>query len=75
MSEAEQREDGWHVQFIVYNCPFKEILDDKADITCKIHTAFLNGTLQVLFDDVQLHQKTTMLEGCHDCTYHAIVTN
>ncbi|WP_269765900.1 hypothetical protein [Domibacillus aminovorans] len=36
---------------------------------------FLNGTLEALFDDVQLHQKTKMLEGCHDCTYHAIVTN
>jgi predicted ArsR family transcriptional regulator len=41
MSEAEQREDGWHVQFIVYNCTFKEILHDKASITCKIHTVFL----------------------------------
>ncbi|OKL38104.1 helix-turn-helix transcriptional regulator [Domibacillus mangrovi] len=73
--EAEPKEDGWHVQFIIYNCPFKGMLHDEAEITCKIHTAFLKGTLEALFDDVELHQKTTMLEGCQDCTYHAIVTN
>lgn len=73
--EAEHREDGLYVQFIIYNCPFKEMLHAEADITCKIHTAFLKGTLEALFNDVQLRQKTTMLEGCHNCTYHAIVTN
>ncbi|OAH62858.1 hypothetical protein AWH49_09350 [Domibacillus aminovorans] len=36
---------------------------------------FFKRNVRSTFDDVQLHQKTTMLEGCHDCTYHAIVTN
>ncbi|OLN23352.1 hypothetical protein BTO30_05135 [Domibacillus antri] len=75
MPKMVHTKDGLDVQFVIYNCPFKEMLHDKTDLTCGIHTAFLNGTFQALFDGTELNQQTSMLEGCHDCTYHAIVTN
>lgn len=63
------------VRFVIYNCPFKELLHEKAAITCRIHKAFLQGVMHVIFEAAMLDQKTTMLDGCGDCTYHAIVTN
>lgn len=63
------------VEFVIYNCPFKELLTDQAELTCRIHKAFLTGVLASLFGDMLLDQKTAMTDGCKECAYQAIVTN
>ena len=69
--KAEETENGLMVQFAVYNCPFKELLEEKAAATCRIHKAFLQGVTGALFGSDVLSQQTTMLDGCSECVYHS----
>lgn len=72
--KAEETENGLMVQFAVYNCPFKELLEEKAAATCRIHKAFLQGVADALFGSAVLSQQTTMLDGCSECVYHSFTS-
>lgn len=69
--KAEEAENGLMVQFAFYNCPFKELLEEKAAATCRIYKAFLQGVAVVLFGTAVLSQQTTLLDGCSECVYHS----
>lgn len=71
-SKVEETEDGLTVQFVIYNCPFKELLEEQAAATCRIHKAFLQGVVNALFGSAVLSQQTTMLAGCSECVYHSV---
>ncbi|MET1030608.1 helix-turn-helix domain-containing protein [Domibacillus tundrae] len=46
--QIEEIEGRPNVQFVICNCPFKQLLYEKAAITCRIHKAFLQGVMQAL---------------------------
>ncbi|MCM3788419.1 helix-turn-helix domain-containing protein [Domibacillus indicus] len=74
-AHAEETEKGLVVQFAIYNCPFKELLQEKAAATCRIHKAFLQGVMDTLFGPAVLSQHSTMLNGCKECIYQSVAVN
>ncbi|WP_100402348.1 helix-turn-helix transcriptional regulator [Bacillus sp. FJAT-42315] len=72
--EVKEKEDGLHIHFTLYNCPFKEAIEQQSELTCQIHIAFLEGAFDSLFEQLSFQQTASMTEGCKDCTYHVIVT-
>ncbi|MGN1387128.1 MAG: helix-turn-helix transcriptional regulator [Bacillus sp. (in: firmicutes)] len=70
----EPTEDQSQVHFQIFNCPFKEVAATHPETICKMHSAFLKGMFNSLFDDVELIETGNMLAGCRTCTYQATVT-
>ncbi|WP_203361761.1 helix-turn-helix domain-containing protein [Bacillus sp. REN10] len=71
---VEEKTDGMHIHFTLYNCPFKESVEEYGELTCKIHIAFLKGAFCRLFSELSFQQTASMTDGCKECTYHVIVT-
>lgn len=72
---VKEGEQGRVVEFSIYNCPFKELLDAQSELACRIHKSFLEGVVVSLFGTTMLAQYETIADGCSQCSYHAIVTN
>lgn len=71
----EVSDDKKKVFFQIYNCPFKEVATDHVDTICSTHAQFIRGMFEALFDNIELVEKSNLLEGCDSCTYHANVAN
>ncbi|WP_338750078.1 helix-turn-helix transcriptional regulator [Bacillus sp. FJAT-52991] len=72
---VEEKKDGIHIHFTLYNCPFKEAVERQSELTCQVHIAFLKGAFDSLFKQLSFQQTSSMTDGCKECTYHVIVTN
>ncbi|WP_050180839.1 hypothetical protein [Domibacillus robiginosus] len=72
---SEESEEGLRIQFAIYNCPFKELLQEKEAATCRIHKAFLQGVVDTLFGSSVLTQPATMFDGCKECMYQSFAEN
>ncbi|MBM7650470.1 putative ArsR family transcriptional regulator [Bacillus ectoiniformans] len=73
--KIEEVDGKQHISLVIYNCPFKESMKTDADLSCKIHTSFLEGAFSHLFNQVTFTQTENMKDGCQNCIYHLIVTN
>jgi predicted ArsR family transcriptional regulator len=73
--EFEVNEEKTKIYFQIFNCPFKEVAVDHAEIVCNMHNEFLKGMFETLFDSVELVEKENMLKGCQACVYRAFVAN
>lgn len=71
--EFETNDDNTKIFFQIFNCPFKEIAHQQTEAVCTTHHEFIKGMFESLFDSVELIEKENMLEGCHSCSYHALV--
>lgn len=72
--EFEVNEDKTKIYFQIYNCPFKEIAKNNAEIVCSMHYQFLKGMFEALFDTIELVERENLLNGCKACSYQASVT-
>lgn len=72
--DFEVNEEESKIYFQIFNCPFKEVAEDYPESVCKMHSEFLKGMFESLFDSIDLIEKANMLSGCESCAYHAIVT-
>jgi predicted ArsR family transcriptional regulator len=72
--DFEVSEDKTKIYFEIFNCPFKEIAVENTETVCKMHSQFLIGMFEALFDSVELIEKDKLTTGCNACTYHALLT-
>ncbi|WP_141431608.1 metalloregulator ArsR/SmtB family transcription factor [Bacillus sp. 03113] len=69
--EVDENQSKIFIEF--FNCPFKEVAINHKDDACNMHFEYLKGMIDSLFDGVELIEKDNMLNGCHSCTYQALV--
>ncbi|WP_028399192.1 helix-turn-helix transcriptional regulator [Ectobacillus panaciterrae] len=53
----------------VYNCPFKELAQNRAHVVCSMHGAIMKGIFETLFTDIELISNENMLTNCKSCDY------
>ncbi|MCI2254547.1 hypothetical protein L2D08_09225 [Domibacillus sp. PGB-M46] len=73
-AHAKEVEKGLVVQFAIYNCPFKELLQEKDAAACRIHKAVFKGVMETLFAAI-LSQYSTMLNRWQECIYQSVAVN
>lgn len=73
--EFHHNEEKTKIFFQIYNCPFKEIALKNAETVCTMHSSFLRGMFELLFQDVKLVEQDKMSSGCEACTYQALISN
>lgn len=66
-------EDGKNFYLEVFNCPFQEIAIEHADLICRMHSEFIRGMMEALFDRMELSMIQTVFQGCDSCAYHVKV--
>jgi len=59
------------IRFQIKNCPFKEVTAENRTMICQMHTSFIKGMFDELFDDIELIELENMFDGCSSCKYVA----
>lgn len=58
------------ISFEINNCPFKEVAETNDNIVCKMHSSFLKGMFESLFEDIELiEEKNMFTHDCSQCSY------
>lgn len=58
------------VHFRIYNCPFKEMVEEHGHFLCSMHHAMLEGMFQKVFPEASLKEETLMSSGDFSfCSY------
>ncbi|MCP8967103.1 helix-turn-helix transcriptional regulator [Ectobacillus ponti] len=57
------------VFYQVYNCPFKELAQERPHAVCDMHGAIMRGIFETLFETVSLVRSDSMLRDCKSCNY------
>ena len=57
------------LQFHVFNCPFHSHIRKYATIVCTLHEQYLRGKFELLFQNKEFEQVTSMLSNCNECQY------
>lgn len=68
--EFHQQTDDTIV-FTVNNCPFKEVASRQKQLVCDMHSHFLKGMFEAMFEDIELKEEHNMMDGCANCLYKA----
>ncbi|WP_386057466.1 helix-turn-helix transcriptional regulator [Thalassobacillus hwangdonensis] len=64
-------DDFKRATFTINNCPFKEIVKTNSELICGMHGHFIKGMFHALFEDIELKEAHTMMDGCKTCSYKA----
>ncbi|WP_085508859.1 helix-turn-helix transcriptional regulator [Thalassobacillus devorans] len=59
------------IVFTVNNCPFKEVASHQKQLVCEMHSHFLKGMFEAMFQDIVLKEEHNMMDGCANCLYKA----
>ncbi|MFJ8236978.1 helix-turn-helix transcriptional regulator [Ureibacillus sp. NPDC094379] len=70
ISETDQ---GKKIIFTIYNCPFRNQIQDYSEIVCALHEAYLQGQIDALFSDNELLQTESMVHDCELCQYKILI--
>lgn len=69
-SSFDYNEERNTVSFQITNCPFKEVAVTNHTVVCNMHSSFLKGMFEILFENVNLEEKENMfLADCNHCSY------
>ncbi|WP_335872812.1 helix-turn-helix transcriptional regulator [Bacillus sp. 2205SS5-2] len=71
----KKENNGYSLNFDIFNCPFKEKALHNSEQVCTMHNAYLNGAFQALFDVTEFKQFENMTSHCDTCRYRVNVTN
>jgi len=74
-SSFTYNEEEHSISFNINNCPFKEIAASNNIMVCNMHSSFLKGMFEALFDNIQLKEETNMFtQDCSHCSYRVNLT-
>lgn len=71
--DFEIDEENTKIYLEIFNCPFKEIARENSEMVCQMHFQYLKGMVESIFENVQLLEKQNMFNGCHHCSYQALL--
>ncbi|MDM5334491.1 transcriptional regulator [Ureibacillus composti] len=70
ISETDQ---GKKIIFTIYNCPFRNQIQEYNEIVCALHEAYLQGQIDALFSENELLQTESMVHDCELCQYKILI--
>lgn len=57
------------ITFSIYNCPYKNQLNQYPALVCSLHESFLKGQFDSLFPENKFIQLESMQNHCNNCVY------
>ncbi|NLY78919.1 MAG: transcriptional regulator [Lysinibacillus sp.] len=62
-------EKGKKLTLTIYNCPYKNQLNEHSEIICELHKSYIKGHVDALFEDNDFIQFESMVNDCDFCKY------
>lgn len=73
--ELAFNEEERKATFSIYNCTFKELIQDYSDALCPLHHALIQGIFQYFFGDITIQEEHLMTKPeCDTCQYKTVLT-
>lgn len=66
----KDRDNKKIITFSIYNCPYKDFMNNHSEFICKMHEAYLKGQFDSLFPTNEFVQIESMQNNCSNCVYH-----